>query len=216
MLPYPNVPVHLTANPSATVSITVSRAYFPALTGVRAVAALLVFLYHAAPKEIPANQSFLAEWAFRLAQQSYVGVSIFFVLSGFLITSRYANGIELTKAWFRRYLQNRFARIYPIYFLLTAFSFAVMLLHPLHTWYELPASATRLDVVAAALLNLTLTRAFFHHMVFVGIPTAWTLTIEESFYLSAPFLLLVLRRSRWLLHLTWVAPARWRGFSSCL
>jgi len=195
---------HLVPKTSAeTVSAPVANAYFPALTGVRAVAALLVFTYHAVPREVPTTTNFLLKWLLRLGQQGYVGVSVFFVLSGFLITARYANNIELTKEWLYRYLQNRFARIYPLYFLLTTFSFAVTLLHPRHTWYELPASATKLDEIAAVLLNITLTRAFFGTMLFVGIPTAWTLTVEESFYLGAPFLLLLLRHN---LSLVYILP----------
>jgi peptidoglycan/LPS O-acetylase OafA/YrhL len=180
---------------SSLISVPIPTKYFPALTGVRAIAALLVFLYHAAPKAFPDSKFFLVTWLLRLGQQSYVGVSIFFVLSGFLITLRYATSITLTGSWFRKYLQNRFARIYPLYFLLTVCSFAVMLVHPLHTWYEWPATAGNIDKLVAVWLNLTLTRAFFHPMVFVGVPTAWTLTIEESFYLSAPFLLWSLWRN---------------------
>lgn len=161
---------------------------------------MLVFFFHAAP-EAPADaQVAWLEWPMRLAQQGYIGVSIFFVLSGFLIAMRNFNRVELTSNWMRRYLQNRFARIYPLYFLLTVFAFIVMLFHPFHTWYEWPATADGNDKIVAILLNLTLLRAYFNDFVFVGVPTAWTLTIEETFYLIAPLLLLGLRRSVWWLY----------------
>jgi peptidoglycan/LPS O-acetylase OafA/YrhL len=184
---------------ATTSSSSEATTYFPALTGIRAVAAVLVFFFHAVP-EAPADaQVAWLKWPVRVAQQGYIGVSIFFVLSGFLIAMRNFDRVELTSNWMRRYLQNRFARIYPLYFLLTAFTFVVMLFHPFHAWYEWPATADGIDKVVAILLNLTLIRAYFNDLIFVGVPTAWTLTIEETFYLSAPFLLLGLRRSvRWL------------------
>ncbi|TVT43050.1 acyltransferase [Hymenobacter setariae] len=175
-----------------------SASYFPALTGIRAVAALLVFFFHAVP-EAPADvQIIWLKWPGRLAQQGYIGVSIFFVLSGFLIAIRNFDRVQLTGIWFKHYVQNRFARIYPLYFLLTAFTFAVMLVHPFHTWYEWSSTSSSGDKAVIILANLTLVRAFFNEFVFVGVPTAWTLTIEETFYLSAPFLLLGLKHSiRW-------------------
>jgi peptidoglycan/LPS O-acetylase OafA/YrhL len=183
----------------ATTSSVKAATYFPALTGIRAVAAGLVFFFHAVP-EAPADaHADWLRWPVRFAQQGYIGVSIFFVLSGFLIAARNFDRVELTGTWMRRYWQNRFARIYPLYFLLTVFAFAVMLVHPIYTWYEWPATADGPDKAVAILLNLTLVRAYFNEFVFVGVPTAWTLTIEETFYLAAPFLLLGLRRSvRWL------------------
>jgi peptidoglycan/LPS O-acetylase OafA/YrhL len=164
------------------------------------IAALLVFIFHAVSGKSPISQNFWLDWPMRLAQQGNVGVSIFFVLSGFLITTRYYNTSKLTWAWFRSYLQNRFARIYPLYFLVTVLAFAVMQVHLRYTWYEWPATISNLDKIIVLLLNLTLTRAYSHTATYWGAPSAWTLTIEESFYLSAPFLLLGLKRSFRLLY----------------
>jgi peptidoglycan/LPS O-acetylase OafA/YrhL len=44
-------------------------------------------------------------------------------LSGFLIAFRYFDNFKLTGDWFRQYLKNRVARIYPMYFLLTLGAF---------------------------------------------------------------------------------------------
>ncbi|OUJ75811.1 acyltransferase family protein [Hymenobacter crusticola] len=171
------------------------KTYFPALTGIRAIAAFLVFFYHYV-LHIPAtNQPFVFKWLILCAHQGHIGVPIFFVLSGFLITTRYAGSVELTGPWFRRYLQNRFARIYPIYFLLTLLTFAVMLVSPTHEWYAWPAAFGAAKRAVIILLNLTLTRAYFQSMIYLGVPTAWTLTVEETFYLCAPLLLLGLKHN---------------------
>jgi len=175
------------------------KQYYPALTGLRAIAALLVFIYHAIPVVGMEGTNVVETWLIRVAQQGYVGVNIFFVLSGFLITNRYYHHLDRTGPWLFRYLQNRFARIYPIYFLLTAVTFAVMVLRPTNEWYEWPATSSLGFKIAAVVLNLTLLRAYFEQLSLLGVPTAWTLTVEETFYLCAPFLLLGLKRNlRWI------------------
>ncbi|MBF9142641.1 acyltransferase family protein [Hymenobacter properus] len=170
------------------------KTYFPALTGVRAVAAYMVVLVHFASVEASPTLPFFKMWVVQYLSQFGLGVVIFFVLSGFLITIRYAEGLELSWAWFRRYLQNRFARIYPIYFLLTAFTFGIMLLRPTHGWWEWTAAYSGPEKAAAVFLNLTLLRAYFGQFATLGVPTAWSLTVEETFYLCAPLLLLGFRR----------------------
>ncbi|WP_133273229.1 acyltransferase family protein [Hymenobacter radiodurans] len=184
--------------------IITANSYFPALTGVRAVGAYMVFVYHIVnsdPVSFLSGKSLGIEWLTRLSLEAHIGVTIFFVLSGFLITARYANGLSFTKSWFRRYIQNRFARIYPIYFILTVFTFFIMTHKYSNNWYEWGASFTPLDKVVTIILNATITRAYFSNFVFIGIPTAWTLTVEETFYLSAPFLLLGVRQNAKALYL---------------
>ncbi|MGI4975053.1 MAG: acyltransferase family protein [Janthinobacterium lividum] len=180
-----------------TKHLSATRDYFAALTGLRAVVAYLVFFYHCF-KTTPTNTlPLLSKWLIRVVQQGHIGVSVFFVLSGFLITNRYGHSLSLKGPWFWKYMQNRFARIYPIYFLLTVLTFVVMIVRPQYDWDEWTPSFTLFDKVAAILLNLTLTRSYFQDLWLLGVGTAWTLTIEETFYLCAPFLLVGLRRNRW-------------------
>ena len=171
-------------------------AYFPALTGLRAVAALLVFFFHALQHFDTEQLPFVSKWLVRLVQQGDIGVTVFFVLSGFLITLRYRRGLQLNGAWLRRYFQNRFARVYPIFFLLTVFSFAVMIVHPTYDWYMWTPAFTFADKVRAILLNLVLVRSYFPSLLQLGVPTAWSLTVEESFYLCAPLLIWSLREKK--------------------
>jgi peptidoglycan/LPS O-acetylase OafA/YrhL len=188
-------PTAVSETPATSAPTLSSTQYFPALTGLRAVSACMVFFFHVSLGFKSEEYPFLLRWLVRFAQEANIGVNIFFVLSGFLITMRYAKGVELSGAWIRRYLQNRFARIYPIYFLLTILTFARMLVKTSGEWYQWPKTFLPVDKLVVIFLNLTLTRAFFEPLVYMGVPTAWTLTTEETFYLVAPLLLLGLRKS---------------------
>ncbi|MCB2408511.1 acyltransferase family protein [Hymenobacter lucidus] len=175
----------------------IAGAYYPALTGIRAIAAYLVFFVHYNPFDSLSNRNSFYRFLHDVCSHFHIGVSIFFVLSGFLITVRYQNGVELSKAWIKKYLRNRVARIYPMYFLITVLTVVASQLtiayDPSGLWkfYNLK------DKIWVAFLNLTFLRGFFdrYHLSIVG--QGWTLTVEECFYLSAPLLLLGIRRQWW-------------------
>ena len=84
------------------------RGQIPALTGVRALAAFLVFFHHHPTK-------FLIVGPLALWLEMHVGVTLFFVLSGFMITWRYDRRGPRPESFLRGYFVNRFARIYPLY-----------------------------------------------------------------------------------------------------
>jgi peptidoglycan/LPS O-acetylase OafA/YrhL len=92
---------------------------FPALTGLRILAALAVYASHVgAPAGSPA---FLSTAFF----SGYCGVTVFFVLSGFVLAINYFDDFRRTRAGgLYRYAVARFARIYPLY-LLVLFYFVV-------------------------------------------------------------------------------------------
>lgn len=160
--------------------------YFPALTGVRAIAALLVFFTHSNPFEECQSSH---KWAYAFVHQGHFGVPIFFVLSGFLIATRYMGRIEPTWQWWRTYMQNRVARIYPLYFLLTAFTFFVYEVNPSYDFLSLWSFYRPINKVVIGLLNFTFLRGFFASYFYSGISQGWSLTAEETFYVLAPVIL---------------------------
>src|SRR5262245_45980415 len=108
----------------------------------------------------------------------HVGVTLFFVLSGFVITWRYDRRGEARRdSYLRDYAVNRVARIYPLY---------VVLVIP-----SLLYSHERRPLVW--LSNLTVFTDFG-----AGIPQAWSLRVEECFYLVAPLVFWAWRRRPWL------------------
>lgn len=159
--------------------------YIPALTGVRALAAYLVFISH---------YCYVFDGSFpqlvqRFFGEFHIGVSIFFVLSGFLITFRYYKNFHLTKDWFKLYLKNRVARIYPMYFLLTVCAF-------IYYFITRDESITRgfSHPIAVLIMNITFVRGFFYQFWNTGIAQGWSLTVEECFYFSAPIVFLIAKK----------------------
>ncbi|MFZ6002261.1 MAG: acyltransferase family protein [Bacteroidota bacterium] len=163
--------------------MTRSQPYYPALTGIRAVAAFMVFAHHFNPVAV-ASSPFLHH----LINELHIGVSVFFVLSGFLITMRYS-GSAFSWQQFMSYVRNRIARIYPLYFFLTTATF-------IYLW-ALSSSGT-FDV-AGYLMNISLLKGFLDNWKFSGIAQSWSLTVEECFYLLVPLILLLRKRVNWIL-----------------
>lgn len=159
-----------------------SAAYIRPLTGLRAVAAMMVYLHHFNPAQhwpLPASlAAFITEM--------HTGVSIFFTLSGFLIAYRYADQASGQPAFLRRYLGRRFARIYPLYLLLTV----------LTLYFARDRYRNFQHLLTAAVLNASLLRGFSAEYAFTGIPQGWSLTVEECFYLFAVPFFVLLRRLR--------------------
>lgn len=160
------------------------RRYLEGLNTLRAIAALVVVIAHVElfkhdrgiPSAFDAN--------IRRLPDAHLGVVLFFVLSGFLITylligERKASGtISLRKFYFRRIL-----RIWPLYYLILFVSF---LLHPggigLGEWL--------LSLFGAPNIGAAL------HMEWTPGPHIWSIGVEEQFYLVWPWVLLALPMKR--------------------
>jgi len=164
--------------------------YVPALTGVRAMAAYLVFISHFCD-QFDENFPHLLQ---RFLGEFHIGVSLFFVLSGFLITFRYYDKFKgLSGEWFKQYLKNRVARIYPMYALLTiaAFVYYFVSKDPVIIGGDQNANT---NPILLLVLNITFLRGFFYQFWNTGIAQGWSLTVEECFYFSAPIIFLIAKK----------------------
>lgn len=158
-----------------------SKVDFPALTGMRAIAAYMVFIHH---------NNFFSVDVFGKTINSFfsefhIGVTLFFVLSGFLIANRY---YEEDNFNFKSYITKRFARIYPMYFILTSVTFLAGIF-----FMQYQGS------LQLYFLNITFLRGFFDDLKFSGVAQGWSLTVEEMFYVLAPLCFIAIKRSRWML-----------------
>lgn len=170
--------------------------YFPALTGLRAIAAYLVYLHHFNPfTPYKLEHGTVKQALFSICVELHIGVAVFFCLSGFLIAHRYLYKVELRVEWLIKYFRNRFARIYPIYFIITAVIFILCWFYP-HSKvigpYNSYSSYKELLLILG--LNLTFLRGFSNTVKFSGIAPGWSLTVEETFCFCAPVILWTLTK----------------------
>ena len=144
-----------------------------ALTGVRFLAAALVLVFHYGATYIASAGA--PPFVGNFLHHGYLGVSLFFILSGFILTYNYQDKIK--KKWLAPFFFARFARIYPVYVLALLIALPV-LEHPL-----LLGDAARV---------LTLTQSWTpvsSEQGYAWVMQAWTLSVEFFFYLIFPFVL---------------------------
>jgi len=157
--------------------------YRPWLDGLRAIAILAVFIQHI--------QHFLYDRQPVLLQFGILGVDIFFVLSGFLITSllleeyQSTNSISLTKFYARRGL-----RLLPalFFFLISMNLYSSLFPHPHEGTSNARLTVGAIFYVTNWLFAFGADSDLFGHL--------WSLAIEEQFYLVWPLLLTLMLRSR--------------------
>ena len=167
----------------------------PALTGVRALAALLVVATHAAYTTGLYTHGFIGVFYSRME----IGVPIFFVLSGYLLFGPWVRSAAAGKAGpsLSRYAWHRVRRIMPAYVVTVLVAYLIYHFreggpNPGHSWWGL-------------FRNLTLTQIYTDNYMFAllhqGLTQMWSLAVEVAFYVALPvlaFLLLaVLCRRRW-------------------
>ncbi|GAB3920696.1 acyltransferase [Kribbella albertanoniae] len=147
---------------------------FPALDGLRAIAALMVVVFH--------NQG--PDWL-----QGWIGVQIFFVISGFLITTLMLREEDRSgQISFKKFYARRIFRILPVYFVLLGVTLFLQFLHG-----TLPKGPPGTE--------LPLYLFFFNEFGNGGqYGQSWSLGIEQKFYLFWPLLafsaILVQRRRK--------------------
>jgi len=143
----------------------------PALTGVRFFAAMAVLLFHYGAGF--SNRIHAPSPVSHLLHNGFLGVSLFFVLSGFIITySHFSQALPAREVG--GFYWARVARIYPVYLL------ALIL--------DLPTLAVPLHL-PNALAVLTMTQAWTppaSHLGLSWVMQAWTLSIEAAFYVLFP------------------------------
>ncbi|MFT3932628.1 MAG: acyltransferase [Chitinophagaceae bacterium] len=164
------------------------KGHIPSLNGLRAISILMVIFYHLLQHHFLPDNTF-TRLAGHLLFNGQLGVNIFFVISGFLITSllmrekAYTGGISLRKFYGRRAI-----RIFPAYYFLLLVYFILQLLGFIHlsgqNWFSC----------------LTYTRQFFPDSSYET-SHLWSMSVEEVFYLIWPLLFMLLAKR--------VTPVSW-------
>lgn len=164
--------------------VQVSRKYFEQLDGVRALAVLGPLIVHFWPDNVPDSPYTKA-----IAHLGSLGVDLFFVISGFLITGillhskqRISEGTDTLKGTLITFFLRRSLRIFPIYYLvlLALLVLGMPEIRAHWSWYFGYASNYLF------MIKNSWGGALSH---------TWSLAVEEQFYLLWPFLVLCVRRN---------------------
>lgn len=173
------------------MTISYTRGHISALDGIRGIAILLVLFFHCFEnvKIFPFNI---------ISEIGWVGVDLFFVLSGFLITGILVDTNKRDN-YFTAFIAKRALRILPLYYLCLLIAFITV---------SLPGAA-RINPVLdprhleSAIYYLTFTQNLYFSYNGWGITDLlnhfWSLAVEEQFYLFWPVIIYYLSRSQVLL-----------------
>jgi peptidoglycan/LPS O-acetylase OafA/YrhL len=152
------------------------------IEGLRAVAVLLVVIFHAFPEALPGG---------------FIGVDIFFVISGFLITSIVTRELAAERFSIAAFYGRRIRRIFPA---LIVVLLAVLVLG---WFFMLPDAYARLSADTSAAAAFSANIALLLQSGYFDVESAkkpllhlWSLGIEEQFYLVWPLILMAAARLR--------------------
>lgn len=172
---------NFTTSQKTTLQPRTTMQYRPDIQGLRALAVLLVFIFHLNPSWLSGG---------------FIGVDVFFVISGFLVSSIILHKKDKGTFRFLEFYLGRIKRIVPVFLLLLL---CVGLVGAwVYVWVDI--LNLRKTLVAASLFN---SNNYFAHLdTYFGASNqenpllhTWTLSIEMQFYLLLPLFLFFVRKS---------------------
>ena len=174
------------------------KIHFPGLNGVRFIAALLVIIDHT--EQFKSYLGMPTLWANSYsAYLGAFGVSIFFVLSGFLITYLLLEEQKEAPIQIKHFYIRRVLRIWPLYYLIVVLGFFIV---PHIGFLQVPTYTVEMgDYLGRFLLFAGLSA----NVAFVYLPTVafanilWSVAVEEQFYLIWPHVVKFKRTLLWIM-----------------
>jgi peptidoglycan/LPS O-acetylase OafA/YrhL len=151
---------------------------YPSLNGLRAISIFLVILHHLSSEDDIFNKISGVRWFFpflRIITDGHLGVNVFFVISGFLITSLLLREEDKNKKIsFGDFYIRRILRIFPAYYFLLTIYFLLQLMH-------------FINISKMSWLTAVTYTVYFKPDIDRIIAHGWSLSVEEHFYLLWPF-----------------------------
>lgn len=173
---------------------SVFSGHLPALDGVRGLAILAVLLFHfVAPVDPKGRLDHAITWLFSYGA---LGVDLFFLLSGFLITGILYDS-RTNPSYFRNFYMRRVLRIFPLYYGVLVIVFLVVPAIP--ALHGSQIAGLKSHQAWAWLYGVNFYLAIHNGWVLPYIEHFWSLAIEEQFYLVWPLVVWLLGGNRRLL-----------------
>lgn len=156
-------------------SHTKSR-YFYAVDGLRLLASVNIVLFHIEGIGGFYDLNGMPEWFFRIVKGPAFSASIFFILGGFIFTSKFASNVESFNTW--HFLKKRFSELYPLHVLTTLFMIGLMLFR------YLPEGTLSIPkLIYSSFLHLSLLYSFFPFFSYSLNTPSWALSAFFFCYL---------------------------------
>lgn len=145
------------------------------LTFTRFIAALFIIFYHFAGNLFPSDSDFV-----KVIRENFsLGVSYFYVLSGFVMILAYGNKNRIEP---KNYFINRLARLYPLHLFTLGLTIIVSLFVAINYLGNYKIDPT------SFILNLTLLQAWFPKYSLTFNVPSWSISVELFFYLVFPYI----------------------------
>ena len=183
--------------------MTENKIYFKNLDSIRFIAAFIVYLGHGMSQSyqyLSVKNSILAKFLV-IISTGQIGVYLFFVLSGFLITYLLISEHELNlKVSLKNFYIRRVLRIWPLYFLVLVFAFLIIPFASSLAGITVPAIShisyyltylSNFDVLRLYKINLGTINPLSQNIT-------WSVSIEEQFYLFWPLIFVFIPKRFWL------------------
>lgn len=158
-------------------STTKAQGFNPALDGLRGIAIVLVLLHH---NTLYRPDQGVDRWIATLPLSGWIGVDLFFVLSGFLITGILLDS-RTSKSYYTSFYARRALRIFPLYYL--CLFLGLVLLPMLPELHRVVVGPYEIPPKLPYWLYLTNFSIADRGMVHGWLDVAWSLAIEEQFYI---------------------------------
>ncbi|HET8861606.1 acyltransferase [Marivirga sp.] len=148
-----------------------NKIFFPALAGIRIIAAWMIFLHHI-------SNEVKTEWLSAIFKEFHVG--IFFTISGSLTYILYFKKYREGQFSFYHFLQKRLARLLPLYWVL-------LVIAAIWQW----------ETLKSFILSFLLLQSYFQEFKFSYVAQAWTISVQLLFYISVPLFFLWIRKYKY-------------------
>lgn len=169
--------INLSSSSTQTIQVSKKMTFREDIQGLRALAVLSVVVYHISPFHLPGG---------------FIGVDIFFVISGYLIMGQIYSKVQKSAFSFSDFYVKRFKRLFPAYFATVALSSIFAF------YYFLPGEFSKYawSLVASCLYVSNFyffTKSGYFDSELQGSPLlhTWSLSVEEQFYVIMPIIMVL-------------------------